>query len=128
MNSHRYLPIQTTCTYHTVLDLAGVRYRGMDPGRSLIDSTFVPMRPRMMLNPDGNARIRDGTGSLQQLSALSVSSQIRVVCAHAEDSPLILPPCSKEIEQGMKLEALEICQKVTALQHDLPGRRAVSRE
>ena len=27
----------------------------------------------------------------------------------------------KEIEQGMKLEALEICQKVTALQHDLPS-------
>ncbi len=60
LNSHRYLPIQTTCTYHTVLDLAGVRYRGMDPGRSLIDSTFAPMRPRMMLNPDGSLHPEPG--------------------------------------------------------------------
>ncbi len=52
--SHKGLPIQTTCTFHTLLDLVRVRYGGMDRSRSLLDSTFTPVQPRTMVTPAGD--------------------------------------------------------------------------
>lgn len=53
LSAHRASRVQSTCTFHTLLGLAGVRYAGYDARQSLVDTAFRPVTMRPVLGNGG---------------------------------------------------------------------------
>ena len=50
---HSTMPVMTTATFHTILQLAGIHYSGQQLSKSFADSTFIPPTHRFVVNSSG---------------------------------------------------------------------------
>ncbi len=56
LRAHLHLPVQSTVTFHTLLDLTRVRYALYDSTQSLLSPHFTPLATRPIINPDGKLK------------------------------------------------------------------------